>query len=279
MRARQIRKWTFRAAGNAVGVFLALAFAYPVIWIIYSSFKTPGDIFSSPWPTLNMTLDNFIKVWADMHYPTLFMNSAIVMIGATIPCTLFSALCAYAFARLSFPGKYVLFLLVIGGILVPMQVTVIPLFLMLKSMYLLNNYAGIILPLVARWLPTGTFILTGFYKDLPKEFEESAKIDGASTYTIFRKIIFPISTKAIATVAILVALQTWAEFLLPLVVARDQAMYTLPLGILAFQHGYYYTEWNLVFAGLSLSIIPTILAYLALHRSFEMGITSGAVKG
>lgn len=278
MKTVQMRQWASKAAFNTTAIFLALAFAFPVVWIIYSSFKTPGEIFTSPWPTLNPTLNNFIVAWQDMHYPQLFMNSSIVMIGTTVPCTIVSALAAYAFARLKFPGKHLLFLLVIGGILVPMQVTIIPLFLLLKQMQLVNSYGGIVFPLIARWLPTGTFILTGFYRVIPKEFEESARVDGASTYTIFRRIILPISTKALATVAILVALQSWAEFLLPLVVARDQSLYTLPLGIMAFQHGYYYTDWNLVFAGLSMSIIPTILAYLALHNSFEIGITSGAIK-
>lgn len=260
-------------------VLLGLGFAYPVAWVIYSSFKTLGEIFVGPWPSLSPTLQNFVVAWRDMPYPRTLANSTIVMIGATVPCTLFSALAAYAFARMRFFGRYFFFMLLIGGILVPMQVTIIPVFLELKSMGLLNTYGGLIFPLIARWLPTGIFILTGFYRDLPKAIEESAILDGASRLSVFWRIVIPLSRPALSSVAILVSLQTWAEFLLPVVVAQDKNLYTLPLGVLSFIIGPYFTNWNYVFASLSLSIFPTIAVYLALHRSFISGLTSGAMKG
>jgi len=221
---------------------------------------------------------NFIRAWSSNNFQLYFGNSAFVAVISTILTVLVSSTTAYAFARFKFPGKEFLFFLVLLVLMVPDMVTIIPKFLLVKTLGLRNSLWGLIIVYVASSISLNTFLLRGFFEQLPHELEEAMLIDGAGYLTIFFKLAIPLSTPALATVTIFSFMGNWDEFTWALTAIDDPLKRTLPVAIYSFQ-GQHGTEWGLVFAAMIIAIIPTMLVFLSLQKYYVQGLTSGAVKG
>jgi ABC-type glycerol-3-phosphate transport system permease component len=250
----------------------------PLIFSFLSSFKTFHDVLAIP-PTLfpqTWTWDNYARITADTAFLRWILNAFIYAVGAVILNTLFSAMAGYAISRLQFPGKETIFLVTLAVMMIPLTVTLIPKFLVMNSLGLVNTYLALLLPAMAQ--PFSVFLMVQFMKGLPKELEESAMIDGASRWRTFYQIILPLVKPALTAVAIVTFQGAWNDFLWPLVVLGTRDMYTLPLGLYFFKSAHY-TEYNLLIAGSMFNTIPIIVLFFIFQRYFIEGAVSSGVKG
>ena len=250
----------------------------PFIFAFFSSFKTFSHILDFP-PTLipqPWTFDNFAKLLAYPGFLHWILNSFIVSTSVAVLNVLFSAMAGYALSRLKFPGRSLIFTLTLAVMMIPMPVTIIPKFLVMNSLGLINTFFAIIIPAMAQ--PFSVFLMVQFMKALPRELEESAMLDGATRVTIFSQIILPLVKPALTAVAILSFQGTWNDFLWPLLTLDSQNMYTLPVGLFFFKDAHY-TEYNLLIAGSMFNTIPMLVLFFIFQRYFIEGATSSAVKG
>jgi multiple sugar transport system permease protein len=192
--------------------------------------------------------------------------------------TLLTCMMAYAFARFQFPGKNILYLSMLAMMMVPSMILIIPQFIMASSLKLLNSLPALALIYTATSLAFNTFLLRGFFENLPRELEESALIDGAGHFTIFRRIIVPLAAPAVSTVAVFTFLGAWGEYVLALNFLTDANLRTLPIAIANFQ-GVHATDWGLVFAASLIQVVPTVILFFIFQRYFVQGLTQGAVRG
>lgn len=262
------------AAGGAVVMI------FPFLWMVSNAFKEHVFVIEYP-PQLIPThpsIGNFVRAWTSNNFQLYFTNSAVVALTSTFFTVLFSAMMAYAFARFKFPGREVLFFAILLVLMVPDMITIIPKFVLIKTLGLRNSLWGLILVYIAGSTSLNTFLLRGFFEQLPHELEEAMLMDGAGYFTIFLRMILPLSAPALATVTIFSFLGHWDEFTWALTIIDDPLKRTLPIAIYSFQ-GQHGTEWGLVFAAMIIALIPVLLIFIALQRYFVSGITAGAVKG
>lgn len=262
-------------AALAVG---ALVMVFPFAWMVSTSLTADAQLFVTP-PQLipdPAQPENYARVFDTFPFARFVLNSAIVAAVSTALQLLTSAMGAYAFARIRFPGREALFVVYLATLMIPMQVLVVPLFIEMRLLGQVNSYGGLILPGIASAF--GTFLLRQYFLTLPLELEEAALMDGASRWTIFRRIALPLSGPALATFGIFAFMASWNAFLWPLLVVSDTELMTLPVG-LSNLHGRYVTEWNLVLAGATVSVIPIVIVYLAAQRYVVRGIALSGVKG
>ncbi|NUT55129.1 MAG: carbohydrate ABC transporter permease [Thermoleophilia bacterium] len=224
------------------------------------------------------TSANYRDAWSSNHFGRYFVNSLGVAIATTILSVLLSSMMAFAFARLRFPGRRLLFGLLLLGLMVPTMMLIIPQFLLARHLHLLDSYLGLVLFYVGGTLALNTFLLRSFFQDVPLELEEAMVVDGAGPWKRYRKLILPLSRPALATVAIFTFLASWDEFVWALTIINDPEKRTLPIAIALFQ-GQHATSWGIVFAASAIAVVPVILIFVALQRQFIGGITAGAVKG
>jgi multiple sugar transport system permease protein len=206
----------------------------------------------------------------------MFFNSVFVAVLTTLGQILTCSMAAYAFARIQFKGSNVLFLLYLATLMIPSQVTITPLFILMRYLHWINTYQGLILPGV--FSAFGTFMLRQFFLTIPKELEEAAFIDGASHWTVYRRIILPLARPALATLGVFSFMGAWNAFLWPLFVVRDLEMMTLPVG-LSTLHGRWLTRWNLVMAGTVITVLPMLVVYLLAQKYFVRGVVMSGIKG
>lgn len=250
----------------------------PFIFSFFSSFKTFEHILDFP-PTLlpqPWTWGNYAKLLSDADFLRWILNSLIYALGTSLLNVLFSSMAGYALSRLRFRGRELIFILTLGVMMIPVPVTIIPKFLVMNSLGLINTFPALFLPAMAQ--PFSVFLMVQFMKGLPRELEESAMIDGASRWTIFRRIILPLVKPALTAVAILTFQGAWNDFLWPLLVLDSRNMYTLTLGMFYFQRAHY-TEYNLLITGSMFNTIPMLILFFIFQRYFIEGVTSSAVKG
>ena len=258
----------------------AVGMVMPLLYMISTSFKRhayslqfdPGLI-----PT-NPTISNYPKVWQLSHFQIYFKNSLFVALTSVFFVVLFSSMMAYAFARFEFPGKEIIFFSILLVLMVPNMIGIIPQFLLAKTLGLRNSLWGLIIFYVAGSVPFNTFLLRGFFETLPRELEDAVLIDGGNYFSIFFRMVLPLSTPALATVSILSFLGFWDEYILALTFIDDAPKRTLPIAI-ALLHGQYGTDWGMVFAASLIAVIPVIIVFVSLQRYFIGGIVAGAVKG
>lgn len=256
----------------------ALAMVFPFAWMVSTSLTTDAQLFATP-PRLipdPAQPENYSRVFQAFPIARFALNSVIVAGVSTALQVATSAMGAYAFARIRFPGREVLFVVYLATLMIPIQVLVVPLFIEMRLIGQVNTYAGLILPGIASAF--GTFLLRQYMLTLPIELEEAALIDGASRWTVFRKIVLPLSGPALATFGIFAFMASWNAFLWPLLIASDLDMMTLPVG-LSNLRGRFVTEWNLVMAGATVSVIPIVIVYLAAQRYVVRGIALSGLKG
>ncbi|GCE19038.1 carbohydrate ABC transporter permease [Dictyobacter kobayashii] len=250
----------------------------PLIFTFISSFKTMGDVLAFP-PTLiphPIILSNYQVVFGNPLFLRWMLNSVIYAGGATVLNMLFSAMAGYALGRMNFPGKNLVFTFTLAVMMIPSAITLIPKFLIINNFHLANTYWALILPAMAQ--PFSVFIMVQFMKILPKELEESARIDGASRWRTFYQIILPQVKPALTAVVILTFQGAWNDFQWPLVALGTQNMYTLPLGLFFFKSTYY-TQYNLLLAGSMFNTIPILILFFIFQRYFIEGAVASGVKG
>lgn len=260
-----------------LGLVLALL---PFWYMFVTSFKAQSMVFEYPprlWPA-SWTLRNYIRVLFENNFINYFKNSVIVALGTTSLTLLVSAMMAYAFARLKFPGREVIFSLLLLGMMVPPVMLIIPQFLVARALDLFNSYAGLILVYVTMNIAMQTFLLRGVFEDVPRDLEEAALIDGAGRWMIFWKVILPLSGPGLAVVTINSFLYSWEEYAWALVSMQEETLRTLPIAIANFQ-GEHLTEWGLVFAATLIALVPVVLVFAFFQRHFIQGISTTGLKG
>lgn len=251
---------------------------FPIILVIFNSFKSTKEIFSNPYgfPSV-LSFDNYIKAWHTANFGVYFKNSIFVTSVSVLLIIWISSMAAYVLARHQFRGSLAIYFLFLVGLMLPMRLAIIPLFLLLRDLGLLDSYTGLILVYVASGLPFSIFILYTFFKSIPDELAQAARVEGANTFQIYYKIMIPLVRPALSTVAIFNFIGLWNDFFFPYILLRDPDLYTIPVGISKF-FGEYSTDWSSLFAALSLSIIPVIIVFFIMSKQFIEGLTAGAVK-
>ncbi|WP_203136226.1 carbohydrate ABC transporter permease [Microbacterium sp. JZ31] len=255
-----------------------IAMAMPFVWMILGSFKTNAEIRQHPtgFLPLEPTLENYTQLFGRLDFTTFFLNSIVVAVCVTAGNIVFSSMVGYALAKLEFRGKRLLFLLVLATLMVPGVVTFVPLFVLTANLGLVNSYPGLILPFLIT--PLGVFLMRQFMLGLPDELIEAARIDGASEWRIFLRVIMPLCGPAVATLTILTFLASWNNFLWPLVVATGEDKYTLPVALALYSVGQNAAEYGLMMAGAVIVVVPVLVVFVALQRHFVQGIALTGIK-
>ena len=252
----------------------------PLLWTLFSSFKTTSEIFSSPFQLpeqWNMT--NYINAWSKYNFGQMFLNTVIVVTFSLILVMLLGAMCAYILARFSLPGSRAIYYLMLAGLTFPVFLAIVPLFFILQSMGLLNTLPGLILTYVAFALPFTVFFLFSFFKSLPYEIQEAAYIDGASEWRTFFQVMLPMAKPGLAAVAILNFLGLWNQFLLPVALNTDQGQYVLSQGMAAFASAAgYEVDFGALFAAVIITIAPVLVVYVFFQRQLQGSVTQGTSK-
>ncbi len=258
---------------------LSVIIIAPIVWTISTSLRTPAQSFSLPpkWFPTDWATENYTQVFKRIPFWRLIFNSFFVTLTIVIGQLITATLAGYAFARLDFPGKNVLFWLIMATLMIPLQATIIPVFVLVSRMGLADTLASLILP--SLFTAFGTFMLRQYFMQIPQEFEEVALIDGASHFYIFSRVYLPLAAPGLAVLAVLAFNGTWNEFFRPLVFLNTQTTFTIPLGINLLK-GYMATgSISVVLAGVVLSLVPVILVYIFFQRYLIEGIMLGGLKG
>ncbi|MFC0331209.1 carbohydrate ABC transporter permease [Paenibacillus sepulcri] len=273
---------TSRGKKTIIHLFLAVLCIIniiPIVWMVVGSFKTEEDFATNPMGLpKHWNFSNYTEAWKVAHLGTYFWNSVLVTAGAIVLTVLLGALTSFFLSRFRFRVRGWLYSLFIIGMTIPIHTTLVPIFILMKKVGLLNTHLSLILPYTAFHLSITIFILVGFMKIFPKDIEESAIMDGAGIYRIFWSIILPMTKPALATVIIINFIYNWNEFLFALVLINKAALKTLPLGLANFA-GTETRFQTLQMAALSMALIPLLVFYLAMEKQLVQGMTAGAVKG
>ena len=256
------------------GAFLSVL---PFLWILTTALKPARKLFAQPLliPTY-FHLQNFVDAWNAAPFGRFFLNSAIMTIAIVIGQTFLSAMAGYALARLKFPGRNLIFMIILATLMIPFPVTLIPSFLVVNWLGWIDTYQALIIPRVVSAF--AIFLFRQFFLTIPVELEEAAFLDGASRATVFWRLIMPLSGPVIAASAIFSFLFAWNDFLWPLIVTNSTEMRTIQVG-LAFFNGKYGTQWTLLMAGTLMASLPAILVFLVAQRRFIEGISTSGLKG
>ncbi|GAB3615064.1 carbohydrate ABC transporter permease [Humibacter ginsengisoli] len=267
--------------GRSFVAFILLAVAaftiFPLIWLVLTSIRPANTVFGgSIWPT-SVSLDAYAKAWSSTDFGLHFANSLWITLATVLGVVVFASLAGYAFAKLRFPFKNVIYVMLLATLMMPSTSLIIPLYLQLKSFGLLNTQVGLLVLYVSSSAPFSMFLMRAFFETLPDELVQAARIDGAGEFQIFWRIVLPLARPGLATVIIFQFLQTWNEFIYANTVLQNTE--ELPLQPVLFGLvGQYQTDWPTLCAGLTMSIVPVVLVYVWMQRQFVAGMTLGAVK-
>jgi len=258
-------------------VVTAIAVIIPFLWMIGVAFRTPADLYSDPariYPA-HISLAGFRAVLTQLPFVRLIVNSFVYAGGATVLLVLFDSMTAFALARLRFRGQNVVFIVILATLMVPFQVTLVPVFLTLFHLHWLNSYQGLIVPRATSAL--GIFLLRQFFIRIPRDLDEAARIDGANTFTIYWRVIMPLAKPALASLVVIQFMALWNDFLWPLVVTSNIKMRTLPSALTLFssQAG---VDHAALMAGAAISLSPLALAFLLAQRFFVQGVATTGIK-
>lgn len=249
----------------------------PFLFSLSISFNAEQDVFNWPIKLIpdEWTLDNYRRVWQDLPFGQWLFNSVFITIIQTITNVFFASLAGFAFARLDFPGKNILFSILLGSLMIPGIILLVPKFIILNEFRLINTYAGLTLPGLVTVV--NIFLMKQFFETIPKDLEEAALIDGCSYFRIFWQIFLPVSKPALAAVAIYTFQGSWNEFMWPVIVTTTREMFTLPVGM-AFLKNEFSVQWPLLMAGTILISLPTLAIFLFFQKYFVQGVASAGLK-
>ncbi|MBB5632337.1 multiple sugar transport system permease protein [Cryobacterium mesophilum] len=255
-----------------------LVFLFPFVWMVSTSLTTAGELFKLPPQLIPNPVDGaaYERLFTEVPIVRWVLNSVGVSLAVTFLQVLSSAMAAYAFTRLTFRGRNAIFVLFLATLMVPFQVMVVPLFIELRYMGMLDSYWGLIIPEMA--MPFGVFLLRQAFLGLPRELEEAAFMDGAGHIRNFFTLVLPLSKPAIATVAVFSFMGSWNNFLWPLIIINSPDLMTLPLGLSSLSSRFV-TDWNLVLAGATISVLPIVAVFLFAQRYVLQGVAMSGLKG
>lgn len=257
---------------------IVVIMVFPFIWMFSSSFKPLSEIFSYP-PSIivkNATWDNYIQLFTKYYFDRAFINSSYISALYTAGAVFFCSLAGYGFAKYNFKGRFVLFFIVLGSMMIPFEVTMVPLYLIFKNLGWIDRHIGLIIPGLANAF--GIFFMHQYMQGISNEIIESGRIDGCSEFGIFIKLIFPIIRPAIASLGIIFFMNSWNNFLWPLIILKSRENLTLAVALRNFESGIR-TPYHLIMAGSVVSILPLLIIFFVFQKQFISGIMSGAVKG
>jgi multiple sugar transport system permease protein len=263
---------------NALLIVTALLTVMPLVWMLSASFMPTGEATIYP-PRLipsRVTLEHYGELFTRLSIGRAFFSSTVIAVGTTLLSLLLNSMAGYAFAKLRFGGRDRLFAALVAALVIPTQVAMLPLFLMLKSVRLVNSYWGVILPSIATIF--GIFLIRQFMLSIPDELLDAARIDGANEWRIYWNIVLPLARPVLVTLAIFTFMSAWNDFMWPLIVLTDDAKYTLPVAV-ANLVGEHVQDTELMMASSVLTVLPVLLLFLALQRHYIAGIMMGSVKG
>lgn len=256
----------------------AIVIAYPLIWMLISSFKTSSEIFSDPWGLPQVWLvQNYAQAW-ERGISGYFLNSLLVTLAATVGTVLLAALCAFGMVRMANRTANIVLIVAMGGLVVAPQVSLIPLYQMLDALGLLDTLWAMILPYIAFRVPMAILLIRSVFLAIPKDLEDAATIDGCRSFGVFRHVYLPLSKSILVTAGVLTGYFAWNEFLFAIVFVNSDATRTIPAGLMSFRDALS-TEWGVLLAGLVIAALPIIIVFLMLQRYFVAGITAGSIKG
>jgi len=251
----------------------------PFLWMILGSLKPQPEFLQNP-PTFlpkQPTTDNFNRLFDQLDFPRFFFNSAVVALAVTVGNLLFCPMLGYALAKLQWRGKRLIMGLVLATLMVPAGITLIPNFVLMRNLGLVNTYPGLILPFLVG--PFGVFLTRQFMYGIPDELLEAARIDGANEWRTFWQVVLPITVPVLATLGILTFLGSWNSFIYPLVMAQEPEMYTLPVALATFSTGQYQADHGMLMAGSVVLVLPVLIIFILFQRWITEGIATTGLKG
>jgi len=263
-----------------LALIAVVVFGFPLLWMLYTGLKTPAELQAHPWRLPSRpTLDNFATVLRDGAFGRYYLNSLIISVLGGLLSLLVGSLAAYGLARLRFRGRAWLLTLFLAGMMIPVHVTLVPLFVMLGKLGWLNTHAALILPYAAFGLPMTVFVLHAFFRRVPRELEEAGRLDGCSTWRLYWSILLPVAKPALATVAIFNFVTMWNEFVFALtLVGESESARTLPLGLWKFSEQFG-DNLPAMSAAIAVSVLPALLVYFFAQKHIIRGLTAGALSG
>lgn len=268
-----------RVAMYAALIVFAIGLLTPFFWMVMSSLKTPNEVFSVPvsWFPEAFVWENYVDIWSESNMLTWIRNTLFLAVVVTFLQVLTGSFAAYGFARMRFRGRDILFLLYVGTIAVPWQSYMIPQFILLSNLKVSNTLWSIIL--LQAFGAFGVFLMKQFYETIPEELSEAVRLDGLSEYAIWRRIMLPLSIPALASLTLLTFVNTWNDYLGPLIYLRNPDLWTIQLGLKGFVSNLFDTNYALLFAGLTISVIPIAIIFLLGQKYFVEGIATSGLKG
>jgi raffinose/stachyose/melibiose transport system permease protein len=257
---------------------VTLVILVPIVIMVFGALKTRGEMFSHPYtPPIPMHWENFAQILTTPSFWNMLRNSLIVTLATTFGVVAASSLAAFVFARMHFRGKELAFNFLTLGLMFPITVAIMPVYLVIRQMHMIDSFAAVILVEIAFGVAGNTLILRGFFLSIPVELQDAASIDGCSTFGFFWRILLPLAKPALAAVAALTMIVSWNDLLTPLVLLNSDSLWTLPLGTMQFQ-GQYSSDLALTAAFITLSALPALLFYVFAERQIVAGLTAGALK-
>lgn len=274
----RLNRWGWRAATCATLLAFLVAFLLPFVWIWFSAFKSSIEIATSPFGLpADWHWENLKNAWTVGHFRRYIGNSALYCATIVTGVVFLSCLAGYALALLPVPGANVIFTLFLLGLMVPFQSIMIPIYYLLKDLHILETYWAFIVPGIALGLPFGIFLMRAFFRGLPGEIADAARVDGANEWQVFWQVMLPMAGPGVITLVVFQFMLTWKAFLMPLVFVQRDELRPVSLGMMFF-FGRFTADRGMIAAGVTIAMLPVILLYLVLQRQFIQGITAGAVK-
>lgn len=272
------KRFSGTVAYYAVAVLLAVIALVPFVWMISTSFKSRGALMSIPieWIPKEPTLDAYFTVFERFPFLRTIGNSLFIAVCYTLLTLVSASMAAFAFTKIPFKGSGLLLGLYLATMMIPTQVTMIPLFVVMNQIGLINHYSSVILPAIFR--PFAVFLLVQQMRTIPPDYMDAARIDGAGVWRIWRQVMLPLCAPSLATLAVTNFMDSWNDYLWPLLMLTDKAKMTLPIA-LSTLNGQYDNEYNVMMAGSLISMIPIILIYIFAQKYFKHGLMAGGVKG
>lgn len=256
----------------------ALVIIYPILWLGLSGLKSNADFFLNTWSLPEEWMwENYRAAW-DAGIGQFFLNSVFITTVSVVTVLLLGSMAAFGLSRFQFKGQNILLVIILSGLMLAPQVSLIPLYKLLQAIGLYNTYWALILPYVAFQLPFSIFLMRSYFLSIPKELEESAIIDGCNSWKVYRHIIVPMGKPIIASCALLTGMNVWNEFMFALVFVEDSALRTIPVGLMNLR-SQLNTNFGIQLAGLAISALPMIIAYIIFQKQFVRGLSAGSVKG
>jgi ABC-type glycerol-3-phosphate transport system permease component len=255
-----------------------IVFALPFLWFAFMALKTQTELAVNPFGLpQNPQWSNLVNAWTKGHYSFYLVNTVIYAGFIVLGVCVLSCLSGYAFARMKFPGRDAIFTIILIGVMLPFLSIMIPMYYLVRDLHILGTRAGLIIPVIATSLPFGTFLMRAFFKGLPEELTDAARIDGCNEFEAFRRVMLPLAWPGLITLVVFEFMWSWNLFLQPLILLQRDNLRPVALALLFFQ-GRFSADRGMVASGVILTIAPVIILYLILQRKFIEGITAGALK-